>query len=59
MSIKVLLASDGVASRMEYCTGARAGGYAGEIKNENKGNLMELQTRKISTLVTRGIRRGE
>lgn len=33
---KVLLASDGRASRMGDCTGARNGSYVGEIEDENK-----------------------
>lgn len=36
-----------------------AGGYVGETENENKGNPVQSQSRKVSTLVTKGVRRGE
>lgn len=42
MAIKILLASDVGASRMEYRTGARTDGYGKERKNENKENFIEL-----------------
>ena len=47
-----------VEAYKEYCTGARAGGYAEKQRRKIKESC-GITKQEVSTLVTKGVRRGE